>query len=119
MTLDNVSRRQFLKAGGIGLLGVFAARANTWSNQDRKFTLYVGTYTTSGKSEGIYLYRLDQTSGELMHVSTTKGVKDPSYLALAPNGRYLYAVNEVEEFAGKKSGAHAELLGWLDVARQP
>ena len=28
VTLDKVSRRQFMQAGGIGLLGVFAARAN-------------------------------------------------------------------------------------------
>ena len=66
--------------------------------------VYVGTYT-SGKSEGIYLYRMNLSSGELNHVATTKGVKDPSYLTLSTNRRYLYAVNEVEEFAGKKSGA--------------
>src|SRR5438552_17637711 len=66
--------------------------------------LYVGTYTT-GKSEGIYLYRLDLSSGELKHVATTKGVVNPSFLALGPSRRYLYAVNEVEEFAGRKSGA--------------
>ena len=34
MILDKVSRRQFMKAGGIGLLGAFAARANAPSNQD-------------------------------------------------------------------------------------
>jgi 6-phosphogluconolactonase len=66
--------------------------------------VYVGTYTT-GKSEGIYLYRLNLTSGELKHVATTRGVVNPSFLALAPSRRYLYAVNEVQEFAGKKSGA--------------
>lgn len=65
---------------------------------------YVGTYT-SGKSEGIYLYSLNLASGELKYVATTKGVKDPSFLAVAPSRRYLYAVNELEEFAGKKSGA--------------
>ncbi len=48
---------------------------------------------------------MNLASGELKHVATTKGVKDPSFLALAPGRRYLYAVNEVEEFAGKKSGA--------------
>jgi 6-phosphogluconolactonase len=48
---------------------------------------------------------LNLTSGELKHVATTKGVKDPSFLALDPGRRCLYAVNEVEEFAGKKSGA--------------
>src|SRR5882762_8709991 len=66
--------------------------------------VYVGTYTT-GKSEGIYLYRLDLSSGELKHVATTSHVVNPSFLALAPSRRYLYAVNEVGEFAGKKSGA--------------
>src|SRR5258706_16080820 len=66
--------------------------------------LYVGTYTT-GKSEGIYLYRLNLASGELKHVATTSGVVNPSFLTLAPSRRYLYAVNEVGDFAGKKSGA--------------
>src|SRR5882762_1439573 len=66
--------------------------------------VYVGTYTT-GKSEGIYLFRLNLSSGELRHVATTRGVVNPSFLALAPSRQYLYAVNEVGEFAGKKSGA--------------
>ncbi len=66
--------------------------------------VYVGTYTT-GKSEGIYLYRLNLSSGELKHVSTTRGVINPSFLVLAPSRRYLYAVNEVGDFAGRKSGA--------------
>src|SRR5882762_7606237 len=66
--------------------------------------VYVGTYTT-GKSEGIYLFRLNLSSGELKHVATTSHVVNPSFLALAPSRQYLYAVNEVGEFAGKKSGA--------------
>jgi 6-phosphogluconolactonase len=70
----------------------------------KELLVYVGTYT-SGKSEGIYLYRFNLTSGELSHVSTTKGVVDPSFLALAPGRRFLYAVNELEMFEGKKSGA--------------
>src|SRR5258707_5041237 len=71
--------------------------------------LYVGTYTT-GKSEGIYLYRLNLSSGELKHVATTKGVVNPSFLVLAPSRRYLYAVNEVGDFGGRKSGAVSALL---------
>ncbi len=60
---------------------------------------------TTGKSEGIYLYRLNLASGEMKHVATTKGVTNPSFLTLTTNRRYLYAVNEVEDFAGRKSGA--------------
>ena len=92
------SRREFLRLAGLGALGctlveVPFARAEP----GRELLLYVGTYTT-GKSEGIYLYRLDFASGELRHVGTTKGIVNPSFLTLAPNRRYLYAVNEVDEF---------------------
>lgn len=66
--------------------------------------VYVGTYT-SGKSEGIYLYRLNLSSGELKLLGTTRGVVNPSYLTLDRRRRFLYAVNEVEEFGGRKSGA--------------
>ena len=99
MTTDNFSRRQFLKAGGIGLLGAFAFRADAWSNQLREFTLYVGTYT-SGKSEGIYGYRMDLATGELTRFNSFKSV-NPSFLAIDRSKRYLYAVNEVGEYLGK------------------
>jgi len=66
--------------------------------------VYVGTYTT-GKSEGIYLYRLDLSSGELKHAATAKEVINPSFLTLDPRRRCLYAVNETAEFAGRPGGA--------------
>ena len=102
-----LARREFLRTAGLGTLGLalqplaFAQRRRPRS---RELLVYVGTYT-SGKSEGIYLYSLNPSSGELNHIATTKGVVNPSYLAIAPGRRYLYAVNEIEEFAGKKSGA--------------
>ena len=102
------ARRKFLRFAGVGALGLMLpdlSIARVWSaRRAGELMVYVGTYT-SGKSEGIYLYRLNLSSGELKHVTTTKGVKDPSFLALSPNRRFLYAVNEVEEFSGKKSGA--------------
>jgi len=101
VTVDNVSRRQFMKAGGIGLLGAFAARANAWSNQDRM--LYVGTYTTSGKSEGIYGYHMDAT-GALTRSTSIRSV-NPSFLTIDRSKRFLYAVNEFGEFLEKPGGA--------------
>lgn len=99
---DNFSRRQFLKAGGVGLLAASALRGHAWSNQPRELTLYVGTYT-SGKSEGIYGYRLDLATGALTRFNSFKSV-NPSFLAIDRSKRYLYAVNEVSEFLGKASG---------------
>jgi len=66
--------------------------------------VYVPTYT-SGKSEGIYLYRFDLSDGSLKRVGVTGGVSNPSYLALDRARRFLYAVEETEEFEGEKSGA--------------
>lgn len=100
MTTDNFSRRQFLKAGGIGLLGALAGRTSAWSSQAR--ALYVGTYT-SGKSEGIYLYGMDPETGALNRINAFKSV-NPSFLAIDRSRRYLYAVNEVGEYAGRPGG---------------
>src|SRR5690349_14478683 len=64
--------------------------------QDR--LLYVGTYTlgTSAKGEGIYIYRIDQSTGELKRVGLVRS-ENPSFLALDPAKRFLYAVNEKPE----------------------
>lgn len=55
--------------------------------------LFAGTYT-SGESKGIYSLLFNSATGELKVVSVTDSVDNPSYLALAPNGSRLYAVNE-------------------------
>src|SRR5436190_8383194 len=98
------SRREFIKFAGVGALGLILSELSFARVRDGELLVYVGTYTT-GKSEGIYLYRLNLASGELKHVATTKGVTNPSFLTLTTNRGYLYAVNEVEDFAGSKSGA--------------
>ncbi|HWS89938.1 MAG TPA: lactonase family protein [Pyrinomonadaceae bacterium] len=70
----------------------------------RELLVYVGTYT-AGKSAGIYLYRLDLGDGSLRHAGTTEGVVNPSYLTIDRARRRLFAVNEVDDFEGAKSGA--------------
>ncbi len=72
--------------------------------------VYVGTYTSTppyarGRAEGIYVYRLDPVTGALTPVRTIPGIVNPSFLALAPGGRYLYAANEVPELDGQPGGA--------------
>ncbi len=72
--------------------------------------IYVGTYTRSmphvaAKSEGIYLISMDPATGALSHVGKTVVPDNPSFVTLHPNGRYLYAVNEVGDFGGRDSGA--------------
>jgi 6-phosphogluconolactonase len=108
---DSAPRREFLQFAGLGALGLILPLpfARVLSAQSAgELLVYVGTYT-AGKSEGIYLYRLQLSSGALAHVATARDIVNPSFLALAPNRRYLYAVNEVADFAGKKSGAVSAL----------
>ena len=66
---------------------------------------YFGTYTNGGKSKGIYCYRLDLASGKLTEAGVTEGIKNPSFLAIHPTGKYLYAVSEVNDAGGKPGGA--------------
>ena len=61
--------------------------------------LYVGTYTQDTKSEGIYLVRMDRRSGELIQVGAADAGPNPSFLAIHPSGKTLYAVNELDQGA--------------------
>jgi 6-phosphogluconolactonase len=69
-----------------------------------KQMVYVGTYTGS-KSKGIYLFHLDMATGKLTPAGIAAECANPSFLALHPNGRFLYAVNEVSDFDTANSGA--------------
>jgi 6-phosphogluconolactonase len=90
VTTNNFSRRTFLKISGLGALSLSTTMAQ--AKRSRELTLYAGTYT-SGKSEGIYIYRFNSTTGELTPAGSVKS-ENPSFLALDPAKRFLYAVNE-------------------------
>lgn len=64
----------------------------------------VGTYTRT-TSDGIYICEFDSATGDLEPVSSISGAENPSFLALHPNGRTLYATAEIEEFDEKRQGA--------------
>ncbi|MDP6775616.1 MAG: lactonase family protein [Candidatus Latescibacteria bacterium] len=73
------------------------------AEQDKTLLAYVGTYNRE-REEGIYLYHLDLASGALSPVDAVSGVKNPSFLALGPESRFLYAVSEMQELDGKPGG---------------
>jgi 6-phosphogluconolactonase len=68
--------------------------------------VYIGTYT-GPKSKGIYLSRLDLATGKLSAPELAAETANPSFLAIHPNHRFLYAVAEVNDFAGQPSGGVA------------
>lgn len=67
--------------------------------------MFVGTYTRGGGSKGIYVYRMDGESGSVTQVHIEEGISNPSFLAIHPNSKYLYAVAEVAESSGVPGGA--------------
>ena len=80
------------------------------SQSNASALLYVGTFTRElphgrGKAEGIYVYRANLSTGALSRVQTVSDVPNPSFLALAPDRRHLYAVNAVPEIDGHAGGA--------------
>jgi 6-phosphogluconolactonase len=58
----------------------------------QEYYLFIGTYT-HGPSLGIYVYKFDASTGEARPVDSIAS-QNPSYLAVSPNGKFLYAVNE-------------------------
>ena len=96
---------------GLFTFGFCAPSAKTTVNE---MLVYVGTYTElirfgsgkilQGKGEGIYTYRMDQSSGALELVSKATGIANPSYLAIDSTRRFLYAVNELKTYENQPSG---------------
>jgi 6-phosphogluconolactonase len=93
--LDAVMR--FLFAFVVAIAVASAAAAE-------KTLVFIGTYT-QGQSKGIYSYELNLQDGSLHQIGVAAQTPNPSFLAIHPNKKFLYSVNEVEMFQGKKAGA--------------
>jgi 6-phosphogluconolactonase len=82
-------------------LTVLATGAEPPSGKQR---VYIGTYTGRG-SQGIYRSELDLATGKLSPAVLAAEVANPSFLAIAPNQKFVYAVGELNDVNGQKGGA--------------
>ena len=75
---------------------ILAASFSLWAadNKGGSYLVYVGTYTNKGKSQGIESLRFDAATGSLIKMGVAAKSPDPSFLAVHPNRKWLYAVNE-------------------------
>jgi 6-phosphogluconolactonase len=69
-----------------------------------EYWVYFGTYTDRG-SRGIYVGKLNLANAELKDVVLAGEASRPSFVAIQLDGKHLYAVGEMSDFAGKKAGA--------------
>jgi 6-phosphogluconolactonase len=67
--------------------------------------IFIGTYTNGGKSQGIYRLEIDNETGRVSEPTLAAESPDPSFLAVHPTKRFLFAVNELATFEGKPSGS--------------
>lgn len=88
----------------VSTLGLLGLGERAVASAPPEYLVYFGTYT-GAKSKGIYLSRLDAKSGRLSAPELVAEVKSPSFLAVRPDNRFLYSVNEVSQFDGKPAGS--------------
>ena len=70
----------------------------------KDYLVYFGTYTGKG-SKGIYACRFRPSTGKLTAVELAAETPNPSFLAVDPAQRLLFAANEIGDYQGAKSGS--------------
>lgn len=85
--------------------GPAAGAAASPAPAPRTTTVFFGTYTNDGASQGIYRATLDLATGALTPAALAATARNPSFLALAPGGRFLYAVGEYGDPAKDEPGS--------------
>jgi 6-phosphogluconolactonase len=94
--IDFLSLHSFVMKNILWLLGLLVF-SSSWAQTTYMLT---GTYT-KGKSKGIYVYSFNHHDGSAKLVDSIS-TPNPSYLAVSPDQRFVYAVSEV--MRGNRSG---------------
>jgi 6-phosphogluconolactonase len=102
-----LTRRGFVATTALGAVALWRGTALAQGSPSRAADplMYVGSYTENGRRDGIFLVRMNSATGALEQVGAVDGGPNPSFLTIHPNGRMLYAVNEVTETEGRPTGA--------------
>ena len=121
ITQHAISRRSFLAA--TAAFGVSHGLRATAQGRQGRVLAYVGTYTgahgAAGHGEGIEQFEMDPHTGELSRRAPAVKTPNPSWLALHPSKKYLYAVNEVDNFDGGNGSVSAFAIDCATGALRP
>jgi 6-phosphogluconolactonase len=103
LRLNQITRREFIFGSAamsvVGRRGFALAKEHSGAR-----LLLVGTQTAA-TSKGIYAYSFAAATGELRSLGLAAAADNPTFLALAPNGRTVIVANELDAYEGKSSGA--------------
>ena len=103
-----------MKFLSLPLLLVLAVIQLSCASKKTETFVYFGTYTR-GASEGIYVSKLDNESGALSVPQLAAKIDNPSFLAVHPSNKFLYAVTESSK---DKSVVTAYVIGEDGSLRQ-
>src|SRR6266849_5187766 len=101
--MKNTSRLSRIPMFLLALCLFSTAAAGSAKHSFNDYVVYVGTYTDK-ESKGIYRFRLNTSSGKLTPLGLVAETANPSFLASDLSGSFLYAVNEIDEYQGRKTG---------------
>jgi 6-phosphogluconolactonase len=101
--MQGMTRRRFMKNSAAAATLAASGSLASGEGAGKSELLLVGTQTT-GASKGIYAYTFDESTGELKQTGLAAETPSPTFMALAPGGKRLFAANEVDHFAGKNGG---------------
>jgi 6-phosphogluconolactonase len=91
----------------IALLILFFATTFVWGEKPGgakgSYLMYVGTYT-GPSSKGIYAFRFNAKTAKATPLGLAAETTNPSFIVVHPNKKFLYAVNEISDFGGQRSG---------------
>lgn len=93
-----------MRSTGTASAGARSAISGAPAADGEPMFVYVGTFTGPNQAQGLSVFRLDGASGALSRLFAVPA-DNPSFLALHPQQPYLYAVNSVNDFEGRSSGA--------------
>ena len=108
------SRRTFLKGTASLACALTIERATVafaGSDGSGNVYAYVGSYTSAvdggANGEGIYLFKMDSRTGELSGRRLAAKTRNPSWICIHPSKKYLYAINEINDFNGSSGSVSA------------
>jgi 6-phosphogluconolactonase len=105
-----ISRRHVM-AGALGFASLALPMAlGQAADTSRPMFVYVGSYTKnppgggSNNPVGLSVFRFNPAAGGLSPVQQVQSA-NPSFVALDPPRRFLYVINEIDDYEGQKSGS--------------
>lgn len=95
----------FIFLASILTLPIFAQKNN--------YRLLIGTYTNTGKSQGIYSYDIDMKKNVFTQKSVATGISNPSFLNITPDKKFVYSVCESTQGSAANAFSFNEETGKL------